>query len=497
VIAARKVIVIGAGVAGLATACRLRAKGFEVLVVEANAYPGGKLTEIKCKGYRFDAGPSLFTMPHYLDDVFHTCHKNPRDYYNYQKLATTCHYFYEDGTQVNAYGDTYAFTKEVELKLAVPASTVVAYLKKSAFLYQKAAHIFLENSLHKVATWCTTAVAKALPFIFKLGLFETMHERNTRLLKEKRLIQLFNRYATYNGSDPYQAPGILTSIPHLEFNIGAYLPEGGMHTITQSLYTLANEMGVIFTFNSTVNEICYDNKSVTGILTADGFMKADIIVSNMDVFHTYRKLLPRFRAPEKILSQERSSSALIFYWGIKKEFPQLDLHNIFFSSSYEAEFRALFKTKTLYDDPTVYINITSKYCKADAPQGCENWFVMINVPANTGQDWEEIIRVARARILQKISRLLQTEISTLIATEEILDPRLIESRTSSYQGSLYGTSSNNKYAAFLRHANFSKNLKNLFFCGGSAHPGGGIPLCLQSGRITADIISKQFAGFAV
>jgi phytoene dehydrogenase-like protein len=116
------------------------------------------------------------------------------------------------------------------------------------------------------------------------------------------------------------------------------------------------------------------------------------------------------------------------------------------------------------------------------------------VPANHGQDWDSIIGAARKSILTKLSRLLKTEIESLIETEEILDPRTIESRTSSYQGSLYGTSSNNKFAAFLRHPNFTGQIKNLYFCGGSAHPGGGIPLCLQSGRITAEIISKQFAG---
>jgi phytoene desaturase len=314
------------------------------------------------------------------------------------------------------------------------------------------------------------------------------------MLKDKKLIQLFDRYATYNGSNPYQAPGILTSIPHLEFNIGAFFPEGGMHTITKSLYQLALDLKVNFQFNTRVTEIHYKNHKVTGVKTESNFLPANAVVSNMDVYHTYRKLLPSLKAPEKTLMQERSSSALIFYWGVKKEFTELDLHNIFFAEDYKKEFDALFKSKTLHPDPTVYINITSKYCKDDAPSGCENWFVMINVPANSGQDWDTLITEARKLILKKLKRLLSHDIESLIETEEILDPRLIESRTSSYQGSLYGTSSNNKYAAFLRHANFSNDLKNLFFCGGSSHPGGGIPLCLQSGRITAEIISKQFAG---
>jgi len=488
----KKVIVIGSGVSGLATACRLQASGFDVVVLEANDYPGGKLTEFNRNGYRFDAGPSLFTMPHFLDDVFTHAGKNPRDYYNYQQLDVSCQYFYEDKTRLTARADIKEFASEVEEKLQVPGDSIIAYLRKSEHIYKTSAYIFLENSLHKSSTWLTRSVARAIPGIPKLGLFETMHQRNSRLLSDARLVQLFDRYATYNGSDPYQAPGILTSIPHLEFNVGTFFPEGGMHSITRALYKLALESGVEFRFNSRAQEIITDGKKACGVKTENEILTADVVVSNMDIYPTYKKLLPKAKAPRKILSQERSSSALIFYWGIKKEFPELDLHNIFFAKDYQQEFNALFKTKTLHSDPTVYINITSKYCKTDAPARCENWFAMINVPANTGQDWDALIAEARTSIIKKLNRLLDADVESLIVTEEILDPVAIEMRTSSYQGSLYGTSSNNKFAAFLRHPNFSSEFKNLFFCGGSAHPGGGIPLCLQSGRITSNMITEQF-----
>ncbi len=488
----RKIIIIGSGVAGLATACRLQSRGFQVTVLEANDYPGGKLTEFMQNGYRFDAGPSLFTMPHFLDDVFIHAGKNPREFYQYQKLDISCQYFFEDGTQLIAYTDRERFAKEAEEKLHLRGDAVIEYLQKSEHIYSSAAHLFLEHSLHKASTWFTTPVAKAIPEIPRLGLFETMHQRNARLLHDVRLIQLFDRYATYNGSDPYQAPGILTSIPHLEFNVGTFFPEGGMHSITKALYKLAVDAGVEFQFNTRALEIITIGNVATGVKTERELLYADIVVSNMDVYPTYHRLLPHAKVPEKILSQERSSSALIFYWGIKKEFQELGLHNIFFAKDYQQEFTTLFKTKTLHNDPTVYINITSKYCPNDAPAGCENWFVMINVPANIGQDWDFLISEARTKILEKINRHLKTTIESLIETEDILDPRAIESRTSSFQGSLYGTSSNNKFAAFLRHPNFSREFQNLFFCGGSAHPGGGIPLCLQSGRITSNLISEQF-----
>jgi phytoene dehydrogenase-like protein len=207
----------------------------------------------------------------------------------------------------------------------------------------------------------------------------------------------------------------------------------------------------------------------------------------MDMVNAYKTLLKDQRQPKRLLQQPKSSSALIFYWGIKKVFPELDLHNIFFSDDYQEEFAYIFSKKSIYSDPTVYINITSVYKKDDAPENCMNWFTMINVPNNQGQNWEVLKTQARAAIIEKINRILGTDIAPLIAVEEVLEPITIESKTSSANGALYGNSSNNRYAAFLRHANFS-SIDGLYFCGGSVHPGGGIPLCLLSAKITAGMI---------
>ncbi|MEP1854532.1 1-hydroxycarotenoid 3,4-desaturase CrtD, partial [Nonlabens ulvanivorans] len=303
-----------------------------------------------------------------------------------------------------------------------------------------------------------------------------------------KLTQLFNRYATYNGSSPYQTPGIMSMIPHLEMGIGTYYPQNGMHRISQSLYELAVKVGIEFRFRESVTKINYKDNKATGIKTPINNYKADIIVSNMDIYPTYKKLLTDYPAPQKTLDQERSSSALIFYWGINRNFPNLDLHNILFSENYPEEFDHIFNKKSLFNDPTVYINITSKETKTDAPAGCENWFVMINAPGDYGQDWEAMIVEARKNIIAKINNCLHTDISNYISTEHVLDPRGIEKNTSSYRGALYGAASNDKFAAFLRHPNFNKGLKNLYHVGGSVHPGGGIPLCLLSAQITADLI---------
>ena len=484
----KKVIVIGSGIAGLAVSIRLALKGYNVQVFEQNSYPGGKLSSFSIKDYRFDAGPSLFTMPHLVTELFKLAGEDVKNYFEFSKKEIACNYFWQDGTSFTAYGERKKFLKEVEKIFGEPQYNVDKYLKKAKKKYDLTSSLFLEQSLHKVKTFISLDTLKAL---FQLKTFElqkSLHQANTQSFSSPHLIQLFDRYATYNGSDPYQTSGIMTLIQHLESAYGTFVPKKGMVSITESLFGLAKRLGVKFSFETVVKEIKVELGVISGIKTKSGSFSSDYVISNMDVFHTYKKLLPNEILPINRLKQERSSSAVIFYWGIKQSFPDLDLHNIFFSKNYKKEFQAIFKDKTVSEDPTIYINITSKEVVGDAPKGCENWFIMINTPADHGQDWTQIVNRLRSHIITNISKRLNVNLKNLIVCEEVLTPPDIESKTQSYMGALYGASSNDTMAAFLRHPNFSNRIKNLYFCGGSVHPGGGIPLCLLSAKIVDELI---------
>jgi len=486
-----KALIIGSGVAGMASAIRLKVMGFDVDVFESNDYPGGKLAEFNNGEYRFDAGPSLFTMPHYVDELFELAGKNPRDYYSYIKKDLVCNYFFDDKTRFTAYSDKEKYAQEAEKVFQTDAVEIKKYFSNAQKKFELTAPLFLENSLHIFKNYLKIETVKAIAQLHQLSIFSTLDEHNAKYFKDARLQQLFNRYATYNGSSPFLTPGIMGMIPHLEQHYGTFFPIGGMISITQALYQLAKDLGVNFEFSSPVDKIIIRNSAAVGVRVLGKEKLGDLVISNMDIVPTYRKLLKEQIAPAKTLKQERSSSALIFYWGIRKQFKDLDLHNILFSADYKAEFDAIFNQKTIPSDPTVYIHISSKDEPRDAPDGCENWFVMINVPGNTGQDWDALIPLARKVIIERINKCLDTNIESFIENEELLEPRTIESRTQSFQGSLYGAASNNRFAAFLRHPNFSSRLKNLYFCGGSVHPGGGIPLALLSGKITSGIIEKN------
>lgn len=483
----KKALIVGSGIAGIASAIRLANKGYEVHVFEMNTYPGGKLALLQLGDYRFDAGPSLFTMPEYVNELFQLSGKDPKNYFEYYTCSTACHYFFEDGTFLPFPADKELLLKQVEKALKVDTEPLRKRFDKSAFIYEKTNKTFLEQSLHRLNSYFNTEILKTVAAIPGLDIFTTMHKANKKSLNHPKLVQIFDRYATYNGSDPYQAPGILNIIPHLEHGIGTYFPKNGMHSITTSLVRLAEELGVQFHYSSKVDEIVEDGRSIQGINVKGEFIHADLVICNSDVKPAYKYLLKNTKAKKRTLQQEPSSSAMIFYWGIKENFPKLDLHNIFFSADYQNEFEHIFRKKTVCNDPTVYIHVSSKYVKEDAPESGENWFVMVNVPSNSGQDWESFRTVIRQRIIEKLTRLLGRDIASLIEVEDFLDPIRIEERTSSFAGALYGASSNDRMAAFFRHPNFSK-VKGLYFVGGSVHPGGGIPLCLLSAKIATSEI---------
>lgn len=486
----KRVVIIGSGVAGLATAIRLVVQGFSVSVYEKNSYPGGKLSAFEKDGYYFDAGPSLFTQPQNIEELFALANEPIENYFSYTKLNIACKYFFENGKIVNAYSDANLFAKELHEKVNEPEVNIKSYLNRSEKLYNNIANIFLNYSLHKKRTWFHTRILKSIGSLKFSYLFKSLGEYNKRFVATETQ-QIFNRFATYNGSNPYKAPAMLSLIPHLEQTEGAYFPKGGMINITKALYNLALQKGVAFHFNATVEKIiCADNKAA-GIVVNNENIFADVVVSNSDVYFTYKYLLGNDKKANKVLKQERSSSALVFYWGINTSFPQLELHNILFANDYPSEFEHIFKQKRLYADPTIYINITSKQEAAQAPTNCENWFVMINVPADTSYDDEALKVAAKKVIIAKLNRLLNINIEDHIVAEEMLHPKSIENNTGSYLGSLYGTSSNSKRSAFLRHPNFTSHIKNLYCCGGSVHPGGGIPLCLKSAKIVADLVKHD------
>lgn len=488
----KRVAVIGAGLGGLSNAIRLAHSGLEVDVYEQQPNAGGQANTKTFQGYRFDTGPSLLTMPHVFRQLFEEVEENIDNYLRFVPLSIICKYFYEGGIILNAYRNIAQFGEEIKARTSDNPQNLQRYLDYSRTIYDLTSDLFLWSSLHEFSSFLKWKSIQVLFQIWKLDAFRTMHQANASFFKDKKLIQIFDRYATYNGSSPYRAPATLNIIPHVEYNIGGYAVEGGIYAIPQALEKLAWKKGVRFHYQSRVDKICTRNRKVAGIIVNGEQLPYDIIVSNVDVTSTYCSLLQDETAPmaRRYARLEPSSSGLVFYWGMKEKYPELGVNNIFFSDDYSADFYDIFVREICPRDPTIYINVSSKVTPSDAPQDGENWFILINAPHNEGQDWKKEVDQTRERLIAKLERMLKREIRKNILCEDTLTPLDIEKNTNIYKGSLYGISSNTRTAAFLRHPNRSTRYPGLYFCGGSAHPGGGMPLVVLSGKITADLIKK-------
>lgn len=492
----KSVAIIGAGLGGLSAAIFLKKFGFNVDVFEQSNCVGGKAKSIFINDFRFDSGPTLLTMPFVLENLFDFCGEKTSDFIRIEKLQTVCKYFYPDGTELKAYSDINKLAEELQSKTLDSTERIKQYFDYSKTIYDLTADMFLQKSFYEISTFLNLKSLKTLLSVNKIDAFRTMHQANTKFFKDEKTIQLFDRYATYNGSNPFKAPATLNIIQHVEYGIGGFLPNGGITEIPNALFNLAQKIGVNFFLNSGVEKILHKGNKINGVVVNQSGGKSEkeyqIVLSNSDVNFTYEKLLDDSTSKPAMnyKKHEPSTSALVFYWGIKGKEEKLDVHNILFSGNYRNEFEELFDKKICPNDPTVYIYISSKYNPSDAPNGFENWYVMINAPYIDNQNWEEETQRSRKNILSKIKSVLKINLSDRIVCEKILTPIEIEKSTNSFRGSLYGISSNSKFSAFLRQRNRSKTYKGLYFAGGSAHPGGGIPLVILSGKIAAELIRK-------
>lgn len=468
--------VVGAGLGGLASAIRLASKGFQVTVFEKNPAVGGKAGSLyldwEGKKFRFDTGPSLVTMLNQFEDLFTHVGRTISDYIEFKRLNVSANYYFENGKVLRLFSDKAARNSEIERVLgAKAAKEFLNYLIQSNKLYNRGAEIFLDHSPVRAATYLKPKIIVKLPQLLLLDSFRSMHSANLAKLSSPELVQICDRLATYNGSNPYLAPATFNLIAEVEFNQPSYYPTKGIYEIPKELERLCLELGVRFEFERDQRDytsLCHDY---------------DVVISNVD------KVAVESGAGERDPAKY-STSCVVFYWGVQGIHHELDIHNILFSRDYEQEFKQITIEGLTPTDPTIYINITSKYHAADAPKDCENWFVMVNV-ANTGLQSEPLdLEELRKRVIAKISKLTGIEIASKIVAESVLTPTGIAGRDGAKYGSLYGLASNGALAAFARPTNWSNRHPNLFFAGGSVHPGGGMPLSLASAKIATDLAKE-------
>jgi phytoene desaturase len=307
-------------------------------------------------------------------------------------------------------------------------------------------------------------------------------------LQNPELEKIMNRFATYTGSSPYKTPAFMNQLAVVEMVLGGFYPNGGIFNIPKALERLCLDLGVEFEFNCKIEKINV-LKSKIEIFSNTKRFSTKKLISNIDYYTTQHLLGIESRKSRTVLS----TSAIVFYWGIKSEFKQLKLHNIIFSDDYKKEFSDIFKDLTIPKDPTIYINISSKIDSKHAPKGSENWFVMINVPSQKNLISDNQIKLIKDLIIKNVYNKFKVNIENLIEFEQILTPNKLFKKTGSYLGSLYGNHQNSIYSIMKRKQNQDQKIKDLYYVGGTVHPGGGMPLALRSGVNTANKILNEIS----
>jgi phytoene desaturase len=481
----KKIIIIGAGLGGLAAACRLARAGFSVTVLEKNETVGGKVNFVESGGYKFDTGASLLTMRHVLEELFESCGKRLEDYLEIVPLEPICRYFWTDGARFDASTNIEKTEREIAKLEPRDVAGFRRYLADSKQKYEIAERTFLAKSLNDLPKLLTL---KYLPDLLKISTLKTLDKHNAAYFKSPELRQIFNRFATYNGSSPFATPATFALIPFVEFGLGAWYVRGGMYEIPRALERLAKELGVEIKTCAEVEKIAVENKTAVGVVVNGETRSADLVVSNADAIETYRSLLKI----EKFQNREPSCSGFVLLLGTRRKFPQLAHHNIFFSDDYKAEFDAIFEQKIPAPAPTVYICATSRTDETQAPESHENLFVLVNAPYTSERvDWEKEKQSYRDLIVEKLESFGMEGLNAAIDFEQIITPADFEKKYRANRGSIYGISSNGVFSAFMRVPNKSREIENLYFAGGATHPGGGIPLVLLSGKMAAEMIEKN------
>jgi phytoene desaturase len=484
----KNAIIIGGGLGGLSAAIRLAKKGFTVTILEKNETVGGKVNIVESGGYKFDTGASLLTMRHVLEELFEFAGKRLEDYLEIVPLEPICRYFWTDGARFDASTDLQKTENEIRTLDDRDAENFKRFLADARRKYEVSEKTFLAHSLNDLPKLLRP---KYLRDLLAISSTRRLDAHVKSYFRSPKLQQLFNRFATYNGSSPFQTPATFALIPYVEFGLGAWYVKGGMYEIPKALAQLAAELNVEIKTDAEVEKILVENGKAVGVKLKNGeSLKSDFVVANSDAVETYRNLLETEN--KRIENLEPSCSGFVLLLGAKKRFPALAHHNIFFSDDYRAEFDAIFKELRPARNPTIYVCAASRTDATQAPEECENLFVLINAPYTSARtDWEKEKRGYRDLIVKKLEDFGLEDLEKSIDFEQIITPADFEKKYRANRGSIYGVSSNGVFSAFLRPPNKARSVENLYFVGGATHPGGGIPLVLISGKLATDLILRK------
>lgn len=492
----KSVIVIGAGLGGLSAAISLRQEGYNVTIHEKNAQIGGKLNVLKERGYTFDLGPSILTLPHIFERLFERSGKKMSDYIPIRTLRPHWRNFFEDGKVVDLYPEPDKMAAEAR-KVGEDPANVQRFLDYSAKLYDLCDAGYFQQGLDTSDDFAKFYGLWKFP---QFDLFRTMHGGVKRFLKTRHMQDIFDYFIKYVGSSAYRAPAFMNSLPTIQFRYDLWYVDGGLYGIALGLKRLIEELGITVHLNSETTGIHTNAGKVTGIVTKDGaFHAADIIVSNMEVIPAYRHLLNEDAVFVNKLEKklEPACSGLVLDLGLDIQYPQLAHHNFFFSDNQREHFHTVFQKHQLPPDPTIYLVAASKTDPTVAPPGCDCLKILPHIPYINDEHplTRDDYLAFKERIVDKLERMGLKDLRKHTVYEHVWTPLDIRAQYYSNKGSIYGVVSDRWKNLAFKAPKQSTKYENLFFVGGSVNPGGGMPMVVLCGQnVAKKVVAWDKAG---
>ena len=494
--------VVGSGLAGLATACTLAARGHRVHVFEKNEWFGGKAAELRQDGYRFDMGPTILTLPSVLRRIFQEADKNIDDYLDLVRLDPQWRCFFDDGATLDLVEDTAAMRENLT-RLSGKAEVADGYEKFigiSKRLHEVSKKFFFWRSVGGIGDTMEVGGAfslNVLKDVLALRMGKSVAGLVRSCVSDERAAQMIDHFTQYVGSSPEASPAVLCGIAHMQTEEGVWYPMGGTRAIPEAMFKLATDLGVEFTGDANVDQILQNNGNVTGLKLENGQQfEFDCVVSNCDAVRTHSELLAGTKAATKFSKRrtyEPACSGVVLYLGLSERYDHLLHHNFVFSHDPHEEFEYIYKRGEPAPDPTAYVCAPAITEPSVAPEGGEALYILVHTPyLREGHDWKKMLPEYREVILDKLERTGgMTGIRDRIVCESSLTPEGIHNRYKVLNGAIYGLASHGKWLGAFKPANRSNDVRGLYLAGGAAHPGPGMPMVMMSGWIAGDVVDQD------
>lgn len=492
----KHVVVIGAGLGGISAAIMLAGSGYRVTILEKNGHVGGKLNLLEVQGFRFDLGPSIFTLPQMFRPLFEDNGKKMEDYISLKRVDPQWRNFFEDGTVVDLW------EQPERMKSELSRFGPQAWEEYNKFLaYSRQQYDILERGYLRqgLDTFWDFLRFYGWKDARNLDYFQTMSSSIYKRLSNPYLRDIFEYFIKYVGSSAMDSPAFMNLMPNIQLEFGLWYVSGGLYQLARALTRRMNETGVTVCLDHHVLQIDRDSKAVKGVKVrrSDGSVQtidADYVISNMEVIPAMQQLLDSTpRAMKELRRFEPACSGIVLHLGLDRVFPQLAHHNFFYSRDQHAHFNRVFREKQLPEDPTIYVVAPTRSDPSQAPAGCDNIKILPHIPyINDRHPYtREDYLMLKELCLDKLERMGITDLRRHIVVEDFWTPFDIEERYASNLGSIYGVVCDRRRNFAFKAPRKSSQYRNLYFVGGSVNPGGGMPMVVLSGQHVARRIQQQ------